>query len=451
MQFLWKYIDDLVGKGLEWSIIGELLVYQSATLLPLALPLAVLVSSIMTFGALGEKYELIALKASGVSLIKVMSPLIVFMSIISIGAFLFANYVIPVANLKSSALLFDITRQKPTLNLREGVFFTGIDGYSIKVGKKEKDGKLLKDIIIYDHSQGRGKSKMIIAKYGSMVNDEGNNRLILSLEDGKTFEDLKRGNQKKNASYPFARSSFKKERIVFDLSDFAMERTKEELFKDHYKMMSVGQLDYSIDSLQIKLNAKKVRIKNKVLEAYTQKQDSTQNRLASIKPGKGKSFISGLEHNKMIGVLETAVNLSRSAKTYYKNSHRDINSRGERIVKHYIEWHRKFVLSLACLVLFFIGAPLGAIIRKGGLGMPFVISVLLFIVFHVISLIGEKMTRGMLLEPLVGMWIATFILLPVGIFLTYKSNSDSALFNLERYTRPIQILLSKLNLHNGKS
>lgn len=449
MQFVWKYIDDLVGKGLGISIIGELLLYQSASLLPLALPLAILVSSIMTFGALGEKYELVALKASGISLIRVMYPLIVSMFIISGGAFLFANYVIPVANLKSSSLLYDIGKQKPTLNLREGVFFTGIEGYSIKVGGKENDGNLLKDLIIYDHTQGKGKSKMIIAKEGVMTNNEANNTMTLSLKDGKTFEDLRTNSKQKERKYPFVRSSFESEKIVFDLSTFELHRTKEELFKDHYRMMSIGQLVYSMDSLERRLVDKELRVQNKVLENYVIPTDTNNTpvfTLNSVVTTDGTIYIDSIESNRMPGIIETAINLTRSQKTYYNNSQKDISSRKSRIVAHGIEYHRKFVLSFACMVLFFIGAPLGAIIRKGGLGMPFVISVLLFIVFHVLSMTGEKMAKSFIISSFVGMWFSSIVLMPVGIFLTYKSTTDSTLFNIERYTRPVMILLEKLKI-----
>lgn len=444
MQFVWKYIDDLVGKGLEWSVIGELLLYQSASLVPIALPLAVLVSAIMTFGGLGERYELTALKASGISLIRIMSPLIVCVSMLSVGAFFFANNIIPVANLKSSALLHSITQQKPTLNLREGVFFTGIDGYSIKVGGKEKQGdsELLKDIIIYNHTVGQNHKKLITAQEGSMLHDEASNAMVLNLKNGQTFEEMK-NKSRKNPTYPFIKSSFKEQTLVFDLSEFALQRTKEELFKDHFRMMSVQQLSSTVDSLEQRMHAKLERVKTRALKNFI--PDS----IAPLPLQAEGYWWDEVEHNQKAALIETAINLTRASKSYFRNNHKDLRSRARRIVRYENEWHRKFALSFACLILFFVGAPLGAIIRKGGMGMPFVISVLLFVLFHITSMVGEKLAREFHMTPFVGMWLSGFVLLPIGIFLTYKSTTDSTLFNIERYTAPITKALRFLKLNGN--
>ena len=248
MQFLFKYIEDLVGKGLEWYVVLELIVYASSTLVPMALPLAILLSSIMTFGNLGEHYELVALKSAGISLRKIMMPLVYCVLLISIGAFYFSNVAMPYANLKMGALMWDVKNQKPTLALKEGVFFNGMDGFSIRVGKKEKDGQTLKDIVIYNHSNQSGNKNVMMADSGRMLKSENDRFLIIELFNGISYEESGTPNTI-NDRKQLLRVKFKQHEVKFDLSTFQMNRTDENLFKDHYTMLNINQLKYYEDSL----------------------------------------------------------------------------------------------------------------------------------------------------------------------------------------------------------
>jgi lipopolysaccharide export system permease protein len=431
MQFLWKYIDDLVGKGLEWYILGELLLYMMATFVPLALPLAMLLSSIMTFGTFGENYELVATKSAGISLIRLMKPLIVVSALVCVGAFYFANNIIPIANLKAGALLYDVRQQRPALAIREGIFYNGIEGYSIRIGEKDEEGKVLKDIMIYDHSQGLGNNKVILAESGSMVMSHDERYLILTLENGRSYEEqLKpRGT---DPGKPHIRTMFLKQEIRFDLSAFKLERTNEDLFKDHQQMLNLKQLKQSTDTLQERLDKRISDYKSNVNTYFQYKPDKVN---AEAKAADTAYFFNTLPPNEKTVIIESALNIARSLKSYISATNDDVEYRKNVIRRHEIEFHRKFTLSFAILVLFFVGAPLGAIIRKGGLGMPVVVSMFFFILFHVMSITGEKFAREGVLSPAEGMWASALILLPVGIFLTHKANTDAGLMEKESYAR----------------
>ena len=248
LQFLWKYIDDLVGKGLEFTVIARLMFYASATFVPLALPLAILLSSLMTFGNLGEHYELVAVKASGISIWKVMRPLVYLSVFISLLAYGFSNNVLPVANLKFQSLLYDVRQQKLAFNISEGVFYNGIENYIIRIGKKDKDGSTIYDVKIYDHSDRAGNIKVTTAKSGFMQLSPDQQHIIFTLFDGYNYNDIvSTRNYRDNR--PFERVAFEQQRIKFDLSEFDLTRTDENLFKSHYTMLTTRQLTIFIDSL----------------------------------------------------------------------------------------------------------------------------------------------------------------------------------------------------------
>ena len=436
MQFLWKYIDDLVGKGLEWYVIAQLLFYASATFVPLALPLAILLSSLMTFGNLGEHYELVAMKSSGISLRKIMMPLVILSIIISISAFFFSNNMLPRANLKFFALLHDIKQTKLTLNIREGIFYNGIEGYTIRVGKKEDDGKTIHDVMIYDHSQRMGNSSLTTAKTGTMELSPDKSTLIFTLFNGNNYEEIfSRQNYRINR--PFQRATFDDQYRRFSGLNFAMNRTDEAFFRNNYQMMNLDQLKYSKDSLNSELQKRKIQLSKSVLAfvplyknyiADTLKTDSVMSAFPSqMVVEKGKKVRKE--------VVDIAIEDARMVKNTVEFSVNDVKARKERINKHGIEYHRKFTLSFACLVLFFIGAPLGALIRKGGFGLPMVVSVIFFVFFHVLSIIGEKYARAGVVDPAYGMWFASTVLLPLGVFLTYKATTDSPLLDTEAWTK----------------
>ena len=427
MQNVWKYVDDLIGKGLEWNVILEIAFYIIPTLVPLALPLAILLSSLMAFGKLGETYELTALKSSGISLYKIMSPLLVMICIISIAAFFFSNHVIPYSNMKFKTLLYDIMNKKLALNIREGVFFNDIEGYSIKVNRKDAEGRLLEDVLIYDHSEKMGNTKVIKAKRGSMYTSDSDRYLYLDLYDGYSYEEVEPKSPKKRIDSPFARSSFKSQKIRFDMASFQLERSDEERYSNVAQFMNLKQLQESSDSLNSTINKRINTFKEKLLSYY--QFDSLDTLDFSKKQAEVFSY-SSISKNKQKRLTKAAANLVRSSKSYIYNSRRELKYKHKKLRKANVEWHRKFTLSFACIVLFLIGAPLGAIIRKGGMGMPVLISILFFLAYHISSITGEKSAiQGVLSIPF-GMWLSAFILTPLGIFFTIRAASDSTLFEI---------------------
>lgn len=434
MQFLWKYIDDLVGKGLEWLVIGELMFYASASLVALALPLSILISSIMTMGALGEHYELVALKSAGISLRKVMRPLIVFSLLTSVLAFYFSNNLLPIANLKMGTLLYDIRHKKPTMDLRPGIFYKGLDNYSIRVGSKAEDEVSLYDLMIYDHTENKGNNKVILADSGRME-FEGDRYLLLTLYSGKSYE--QQDNRSRNEkTFPHMRSDFQKEVIRFDMSEFSMRRSNEDIFKDNYKMQSLGQLTTNIDTLNNNLDQRKINFHENLQRNFIYlKTDSAVAITSAQEPY--TTALTMFDEPKHGRIVEAALNMARSTRSYAQSARDDVSARTTRVNRYWIEVHRKFTLSIACLILFFIGAPLGAIIRKGGLGLPTVFAIVFFLIYYLLSITGEKFAKEGLWTVTEGMWLSSAVLLPVGLFLTYKATTDSKLFEWDSYLKPV--------------
>lgn len=426
MQNVWKYIDDLIGKGLEWTVIVEIAFYIIPTLVPLALPLAILLSSLMAFGKLGETYELTALKSAGISLYKIMRPLFITVCLIAVAAFFFSNHVIPYSNMKFKTLLYDIMNKKLALNIREGVFFNDIEGYSIKVNKKSNDGRDLEDVLIYDHSQRMGNTKVIKAARGSMYSSENNRYLYLELFDGYSYEEMNPKDPKKRVELPFTRSSFKEEKIRFDMASFQLERSDKERYSNVAQFMNIKQLQQSEDSLSKAMDLKREEFKDKLYSYYSFQDTLPSLSLASIAPFN----INDLNSRKRKRLKKSASSLVRTSKSYIYNTKRNLKYKKKKLTKAKIEWHRKFTLSFACVVLFLIGAPLGAIIRKGGMGMPVLISILFFLIYHISSITGEKSAYQYVLSVPEGMWVSSLILTPLGLFFTYKAAKDSTLFEI---------------------
>ena len=448
MQFLWKYIDDLVGKGVEWYYLIELLFYTSASLVPLALPISVLLSSLMTFGNLGEHNELAALKSSGVGLVRVMRPLIFLMLFICGSAFLFSNYVMPVANLKGETLLRNISTKKPALNIRAGVFYGGIEGFSIKIGEKYgPDRKLLREVYIYDHTSVEGKRKVIAAKRGAMDLTPDERFLLIDLEEGTSYEEVIPGNRKDRIRHPFIRSSFDRARLRFDLSSFQSGDLRQVRQKS-FQMLNIDQLTVASDSLGVILTERKESVDRSFRSKYG--FESTVD-LEGDRIEEEGVVIAHLSPAMKHRALEHALRLAKTQRAYLDQLSEEFHWRNKVIARYRVEWHKKFSLSFAVLVLFFIGAPLGAIIRKGGIGLPVVVSVCIFIVYHTMSFSMEKMGRELVWTPAQSMWTASFILLPIGIFLTYKAATDSALLNMEAYLKPLENLKEWLARRGKKS
>ncbi len=439
MQTAWKYIDDLVGKGLDFTTIGLFLFYMSATLLILAMPIAILISSIMTFGNLGESFELVAIKSSGISLLRFMRPL-VWVALLFCGiTFLFANYVIPYANLKSLALYNDIVYKKPAFDLKEGVFFTYIPNYAIKAGKKDADGKTIHNVLIYEQTNPL-QNNCIIAEKGVMKISDNQKFLEFDLENGYRYQESSSGNDSTNEYIRLGFTSFKK---LFDLSALEKQNTNDSIYKGNFRMLSARQINHTIDSLRKISDSLSVKVdKAFAINLHnTITIDSPAKKIVAAHP-KYNRFDSLITDSVRAYVIEAAIGIANNLRSSVEGPGNEIESRRTEIVYNKIEWHRKFSISMACFVLFFIGAPLGSIIRKGGLGMPLVVAIIFFLIFHLLNMFGEKFVRESILSPLVGMWLAVIVLTPVGIFLTYKAMHDSQLFNKEFYYRAFKVLRS---------
>ena len=453
MQFLWKYIDDLIGKGLEFAVIAELLMYTSASLVPLALPLAVLLSSLMAFGNMGENFELTALKSSGISLQRIMSPLIYLTVIISVGAFYFSNNVLPYTNLKMRSLLYDVQQQRPEMQIREGVFYNGIDNYSIKISGRNYRTNMMYDVKIYDHSLGRGNLKVSVADSGFMRITEDKGHLVTTLYSGYNYEEMEeRARQRRERTFPHRRDNFDQQVLIIELTGFDLQRTDEEAFRHNSQMMNLSQLDFTMDSLQLILVERVDEHTGNIVQSAFFKREAYQRKLPEeiVKEERHPADIVGIESgmtiDQRISAWDQAAVDARLVRNQIISTKTDFDWRNKRIRRYEMEWHRKFTLSFACLVFFFIGAPLGAIIRKGGLGMPAVISVLFFVIYYVIDISAQKFVKELVIPAFPGMWISSFILLPAGIFLTYKATSDSPIMNTETYSnffRWISIFFSK--------
>ena len=446
MQFLWLYIDDLMGKGLSLWVVAELLVYASSTLVNLALPMAILLSSIMTFGALAESSELVALKATGMPLIRIMWPLTMVVICITLGAFLFANYLTPVAYLKWRTLLYDITEKKPALSIQPKVFFNGFEGYSIRVAEKNTETNELTDVLIYDHSDEYGGNRRVIrAKRGKMDKWNDGKSLVLSLEDGYSYEEVAKSPLNKG-NLPHVTTKFEKQQLVIDLSNLAFKRSDEKVFQSGYKMLNVIQLVDVRDSISKSTSIEKERIVN-----YVEKTFKTVNDSLVLNEGNQIIDSADMAIKKLsIPIADRAINVLKNARLYVERNYQAIDNKHDQDKRYGIEIHRKFTFSLACFVLFFLGAPLGAIIRKGGLGLPVVFAIMFFLIFHILSITGEKMViAGVVNHIWVGMWLNIAVISPIAFWLTYKANQDSALFEGALFKK-LGIFFSKFKFKSAK-
>lgn len=538
MQILWLYIDDIAGKGLGFFILIELLAYKCVGLIPMALPLAILISSVMVLGNLAEHYELSSFKSAGVPLLRVMQPLIIFGIVAVFSSFLVANYLIPIANLKFGSRMYDIQRQKPAMRLDAGVFNDDFQGYSIHIGEKAgKDGRI-KDIMIYDHQEAsKGQLSQIIAEEGEMYMTDNGSYFIMNLKNGNQYMETSPSTAaQRNRSFPFVRTAFKSWTKVFDLGEFDLSRTNEELFKQNRSMMTIGQLKLAIDSIGIKIHEREVNSSNqlanylsilkidstflykdlakdlarndsltrveelkydsiqKIVDAKnaaiadsvaalakpkksTQgvakpppkqkvakpapKRDKVTNTLKNSKPKsvtinkkpsvrkiaqeKNRLLTSDttltfteafekipLYHRKTI--LTKAKASVRAIKSQAESGSRIIDNMRESKVKHVYELHTKYSMAVVCFIFVLIGAPMGAIVRKGGFGYPILVSIIFFMLFVILTIFCRKIAETFVVTATVSAWIPCMVLFPIGAFLTYKAMNDSVLINIDRYT-----------------
>lgn len=449
MQFLWKFIDQMVGKGLTISVLGELFFYAALTFVPMALPLAILLASLMTFGNLGERFELTAMKASGISLLRTMRPLIITIALIAIGAFFFQNNVLPIAQTKMWTLFYSIRQKSPEVEIPEGVFYDQIPGYNLYVEKKDRETGTLHTMMIYDVSKGFENARIILADSGRMSITEDKTHLFLRLWDGEQFENLRESNGgASKAGVPYRRESFDIKEILVPF-DANFNRLDEAGMRNQFVGKDLVRLRQSIDSINHRVDSIGNNYADMILNASRLDTDIPSTREARQKspdphhteaPSEAAknididSLLSGKGDNALrTSILQQA--LAKAKRNYQDYEFKSMAMEDDRknIRRHEIELMKKFTLSFACIIFFFIGAPLGAIIRKGGLGTPIVISVLLFIAYYIIDNSGYKLARDGRWEVWQGIWLSSAVLLPLGIFLTYKAVNDSAVFNADAY------------------
>ena len=519
MQFLWRYIDDMVGKGLGLAVLAEMFMYAALSLVPMALPLAVLLASLMTFGNLGERLELLSMKAAGISLIHIMRPLIILLGFISVGAFFFQNNAMPIVQVKLYTLLYSIRQKSPELDIPEGSFYKEIPGYNVYVKDKDNQTGLLKDMMIYDYSEGFNNARVILADSGRMKTSADKLFLILSLFNGESFENLQsqaNSNKKNQTAVPYRRETFITKDILIEF-DANFNRSDESFMQNRYMGKNLHDLQTSIDSMGVRLdsmkhanarsiynasyvqtlrlaakdqirevekaaakekadkakakleekkakaaevNAEEVVVEEEEEEEETDEidEDAPQSRqeeeemlekipvLAAVPDAITVDFDSTFQVQKLTSrasILNQAKSMVDHVKSDYFFRATAIGDEAYKVRRHLTEWHKKFTVSFACLMFFFIGAPLGAIIRKGGLGVPVVISVILFIFYYIIDNMGFKMARDGVWEAWQGMWLSSAVLTPMGIFLTYKAAKDSVILNADTYLNALKNLIGK--------
>ena len=435
MQFLWVYVDDLVGKGLSFKIIMELFFHASVTFVPMALPLAILLASIMSFGDLGEHYELVAIKASGISVWTAMRPLFIFSVMLSGLAFIFSNSINPVATLKFKTLLFDVRRQKLAFDIKEGVFYKDIEDYVIYVDKKGEDGSTIYGVKIYDHTDHQGNNKIMVADSGVMSLSPNQRSIIFTLYNGCNYTEDNSNKENYKVKRPFERMSFREEQIKFSLASFDLTRSSEDMYKSYQAMMNIHQLSTALDSLERHYDTRQEdfsrgferRLANYVAignSPLTVSSSDTNNQLSTANRQLEWPLIEHLDPSVRTRVLEIASGTARTAKDNVAFNKQDLEAQHLNINRHKKEWHKKFTLSFACIIFFLIGAPLGTIIRKGGLGLPVVVSVLFFVIYYIISTVAERTAEYGDLNMFLGVWLSSLIILPVGLFLTIKATKN---------------------------
>ncbi|MBR4886690.1 MAG: LptF/LptG family permease [Muribaculaceae bacterium] len=450
MQFLWKYIDDLVGKGLEISVIGELFFYAAVSMVPMSLPLAILLASLMTFGNLGEKFELTAMKASGISLLRVMAPLIFLVSTISVGAFFFQNNILPHAQVKMWTLLFSIKQKSPELEIPEGVFYSEITGYNLLVQRKNHDTGMLYDVMIYDVSKGGDNATIMLADSAQLAFTKEMSHLYLHLYTGEQFENLQdqRGARQ---NIPYRRETFFDKEILIPF-DANFNRLDDDAMRRQYVGKNIAELRHTIDSINHRVDSTGDDYARILLtKEYVGITHNVDSKTDSILPYKSvvmpardlniDSIFQGRSAANEIEIVQKAIADVKDRQQEYEFKALSMNDDRVSIRRHEIELVKKFTLSVACLIFFFIGAPLGAIIRKGGIGTPLVISVFLFIFYYIIDNTGYKMARDGHWEVWQGMWISTAVLAPLGIYVTYKAMNDSAVLNPDAWKNALRRLI----------
>jgi lipopolysaccharide export system permease protein len=475
-----KYFDDIIGKDLGWDVIGQLLFYFAIFNTPVALPLAVLLSSLITFGNLGEHFELTAIKSLGISLIRSLLPIFGFVLIITVGAFMVGNYMVPKAALEAYSLLYDIKQKKPALDLRPGAFYNSIPDISIKVNERFSEQGSLKGIIIYDHRGKTGNKEVTVADSGRMYTFLNDQYMKLELFNGFNYiEGTGAGNDissGQTTEETFRKTQFARTQIVFDLSSFGLNRTDKKWFQSNRIMRNMNELTYDMDSVRAEIRTQQLLIYASSNQAFSyhlkkdsikwpeeiknhkRKRDSIAlsrrevdgqagrpNQVVStLQSGKQRVNLVITEKDKIISdsifstpftrnEIGVASNQVRMIKSQLFNANEQIKSHHDQFIQFEVQWHKILANSIACIAMFLIGAPLGSIIKKGGLGVPVLVSILFFIVFYVLSLMGEKWAKQNILSVAQGMWLANTVLLIIGLLFLRQARADARLFDADFY------------------
>jgi len=433
LQFFWLYLDDLVGKGLNFWVLIKLIGLVVVHWVPLALPLSMLLSGIMTFGNLGETFEIVAIKSAGISLLRFMRPLVILTCFICVVAFIFLNNIIPVAELKLESLKHDIILKQPAFDIKEGVFYNKLRGFVIKIGKKEKDDSTIKNVVIFE-GNNLVQDNLITAESGVMKVGSDKKFLEFVLYNGCRYQEKGiRGSTQND----YIRMGFKQYTKLLDMSSLQMGNGNEQALEHHPKMLTIRQIDYTIDSIK-KANSilqKRVITDIKPIFKFAAYADSGWLKKDTFKFKKVSSFSKLIPDSMRIKVYQSSIATVNTAIGNISTSLTEYKTKTESLRVNEIEWHKRFTYSLACLILFLIGAPLGSIIRKGGLGTPLVFAIIFFAIFYLLNTFGEKFSKEYVLSSFAGIWLSTFVLVPVAIFLIYKALQDSQLFNSEFYFR----------------
>jgi len=452
MQFTWRYVNELIGKGLSADVLAKFFWYASLNLVPMSLPLAILLAALISFGNLGEKLELLSMKAAGVSLVRILAPIFSFVVLLSMGSFYFQNKVGPEATKQLGALIYSIKQKNPALDIPEGTFYNEIPGYNLFVERKDRDTGMLYGVMIYRNSANTDEAQIVLADSGRLQSTEDHHHLKLTLWNGERFQNMTQsGGQMMKAAVPYMRETFflEEDLIAFDDTFNVMDAS---LFAGNAATKDLKSINHSIDSLSDRLKY----LGHDIYSSYTSaqlKRNIPSGREDSAQIVKGVTKVSPLDSltlkltsSQRQEVWKEARNTSKQlvSESEFRNMANNLNEVNRQYRLHWVEWHKKFTLSVACLIFFFIGAPLGAIIRKGGLGLPVVISVLIFIFYYIINVSGEKLAKTGDWEISFGIWLSSMVLAPIGAFLTWKANNDSAMFNIEGYTLPIKRFIQRV-------
>ena len=439
MNFVWKYIDEFVGKGLDPWVIIELIIYATANMIPIGLPLAIMLATIMTMGNLGENYELLAMKSAGMSLLKIMKPLIIVVGLISIGSFFVVNDLVPSANKKMFSTLYDIRRQNQALEFQDGLFFNGIDNMSIRVEKQDPETKLLRGVLIYDNRSASGNMNTTLADSGYIRLSDDKNYLLVTLYNGETYEQTR--NSQWYTKSTLRHNKFDRQEGKIPMSGFNFERSDENIFSGNSQTKNITELQSSIDSLDKLVSDITVTAYNPLMrdQIFSKDPDAVipPDSITIDRSHMHKAYvIDSIKHldlrtrDKIWTGARQAARNSQNMFTFDESTSKEALN---QLYRSKNEWHRKLALPVSIMIFFLVGAPLGAIIRKGGLGTPIVISVIFFVIYYIISTSGEKLAKEGTWDSSLGMWISTIVLTPLAIYLTYKANNDSALLDVDWY------------------